>query len=126
MTLLELRYPIDTYVIRVKRRDALRSEASNTPSTAQGARRAGRRAALPRPSPTLVAVHRLNNRLYYKRLDPAAYRILDALARGRTLSRAIAAAGPGTTPARVRGWFKVWMALGWFCKPARRAYARIP
>ncbi len=123
VTLLDLRYPIDSYVIRVKRRDALRSEASNTPSSGPGARRAVRRAALPRASRTRVAVHRLNNRLYYKRLDPAAFRILDALSRGRTLSRAVAAAGPGVTPGRVRGWFKVWMALGWFCGPASRASA---
>jgi hypothetical protein len=115
VTLLDLKNPVDTYVIRVKRRDALRSEASNTPGAAPAARRVVRRAALPRPARTFVAVHRLNNRLFYKRLDPAAFRILGALARGRTLSRAIEAAGPGAGPARVRRWFKAWMALGWFC-----------
>jgi hypothetical protein len=115
VTLLDLRYPIDSYVIRVKRRDALRSEASNTPDAGASIHRTGRRAALPRPSRTCVAVHRHENRLFYKRLDPAAFRILDALAKGRTLSRAIAAAGPGVKPARVGDWFKSWMALGWFC-----------
>ena len=125
VTLLDLKYPIDTYVIRVKRRDALRSEASNTPGSAPAARAAVRRAAVPRPARTFVAVHRLNNRLFYKRLDPAAFRILSALAGGATLSRAIGAGGHGAAPARVRGWFKSWMALGWFCargrKRARRA-----
>jgi hypothetical protein len=114
VTLLDLRYPIDNFVIRIKRRDALRSEASNTPDS-EAVRRAVRRVAAPRPSRTFVAVHRHHNRLYYKRLDPAAFRILGALARGSTLSRAIAAAGPGVGPARVRNWFKTWMALGWFC-----------
>ena len=33
LTLLDLRHPIDTYVISVKRRDAMRSEASNTPDS---------------------------------------------------------------------------------------------
>jgi hypothetical protein len=125
VTLLELRYPIDAYVIRVKRRDALRSEASNTPDADAVVRPAFRRAAPPRPSRTLVAVHRHNNRLYYKRLDPAALRILRALAAGRTLSAAVAAAGPGVKPRQVRSWFKAWMALGWFCergnKRGRRA-----
>jgi hypothetical protein len=125
VTLLTLRYPIDTYVISVKRRDALRSEASNTPDSNVAARRPVRRVRLPRPSRTLVAVHRLDNRLYYKRLEPAALRILEAIARGSTLSRAIAAAGPRVRPAQVQGWFKAWMALGWFCtagnKRPRRA-----
>ena len=114
VTLLKLRYPIDTYVIAVKRRDILRSEASNTPSTTT-IHRAFRRAALPRPRLTHVAVHRHNNRLFYKSLDPAAFRILEALGRGRTLSRAITAAGPRVKPAQVKAWFKTWMALGWFC-----------
>jgi hypothetical protein len=124
VTLLALRHPIDTYVIAVKRRDALRSEASNTPG-AVAVRRTVRRAALPRPRQTHVAVHRHNNRLFYKRLDPAAYRILEALRRGDTLSRAIAAAGPRVRPAQVKSWFTSWMALGWFCargnKPRRAA-----
>jgi hypothetical protein len=115
VTLLDLRYPIDSYVIRVKRRDGLRSEASNTPGPAPTIHRAVRRTALPRPARTFVAVHRLNNRLFYKRLDPAAFRILEALARGGTLSRAIEAGGAAADPARVRRWFKTWMALGWFC-----------
>ncbi len=115
VTLLALRYPIDTFVIALKRRDALRSEASNTPDAAAVVHRAFRRAALPRPRRTHVAVHRHNNRLFYKRLDPAAFRILEALAGGRTLSRAIAAAGPRVRPAQVKAWFTSWMALGWFC-----------
>lgn len=123
VTLLDLRYPVDTYMIRVKRRDALRSEASNTPGAAV-ARRAVRRAPVPRPARTFVAVHRLDNRLFYKRLEPAAFRILEALSRGETLARALSAGGPGATPARVRRWFKVWMALGWFCSPGNKGRAR--
>jgi len=115
VTLLSLRYPIDTFVIAVKRRDALRSEASNTPAAAAVVHRVFRRTALPRRRSTHVAVHRHNNRLFYKRLDPAAFRILDALRRGSSLSRAIAAAGPGVRPSQVKAWFKSWMALGWFC-----------
>ena len=117
VTLLDLKYPIDTYVIRVKRRDALRSEASNTPDSAAKGRRAVRRAAIPRPSRTFVAVHRHDNRLYYKRLDPAAFRILGALAGGKPLLQAVAAAGRGVKPGQVQAWFKAWMALGWFCAP---------
>jgi hypothetical protein len=62
-----------------------------------------------------VVVHRLENRLFYKRLDPAAFRILEALSRGATLSRAIMAGGPKVRPAQVKKWFATWMALGWLC-----------
>jgi hypothetical protein len=115
VTLLDLRYPVDTYLMSVKRRDAMRSEASNTPDSKVVQRRSARRPPLPRLSRTCVAVHRLDNRLFYKRLDPAAFRILEALSRGVTLSRAIAAAGPRVGPEQVRAWFTSWMALGWFC-----------
>lgn len=120
VTLLALRYPVDTYVLALKRRDALRSEASNTPDAVAAVHRKSRRTALPRPRRTWVAVHRHNNRLFYKRLDPAAFRILESLARGLTLSRAIAAAGPRVRPAQVRDWFTSWMALGWFCAPGNK------
>jgi hypothetical protein len=114
VTLLALRYPIDTFVVRAARRNGLRSEASNT-SDSIGVRRKFRRAALPKPSPTFVAVHRHRNRLFHKRLNPAAYRILAALDEGSTLTNAILAAGPKVRPRQVRAWFKTWMALGWFC-----------
>lgn len=116
ITLLALRHPIDTFVISVKRRDAMRSEASNAPDSQLAVRKRARRVRRPRVSPTWVAVHRHGNRLYYKRLDPAAFRILEAISGGATLSRAIAAAGPGVRPSRVRKWFTSWMALGWFCR----------
>jgi hypothetical protein len=116
LTLLDLRHPVDTYLMSVKRRDAMRSEASNTPDSKVVHRRSLRRPPAPRRSRTLVAVHRLDNRLFYKRLDPAAFRILEALGRGIPLSRAIAAAGPKVKPAQVQAWFTSWMALGWFCR----------
>jgi len=123
LTLLELRHPIDTFVISVKRRDAMRSEASNTPGAATAARPVAR-PSTPRALRTWVAVHRHNNRLFYKRLDPAAFRILDALSRGLTLARAVAAAGPGARPAQVRKWFTAWMALGWFCARGNKRSAK--
>jgi hypothetical protein len=124
VTLLALDYPADTYVMSVKRRDALRSEASNTPDSKVVHRRPARRAPFPRPSRTFVAVHRLDNRLFYKRLEPAAFRILEALSKGATLSRAVAAGGPGAKPAKVQRWFTTWMALGWFCVAGNKRRAR--
>jgi hypothetical protein len=124
VTLLALDYPVDTYVMSVKRRDALRSEASNTPDSKVVHRRAARRTAFPKALRTYVAVHRLDNRLFYKRLEPEAFRILEALSKGATLTRAVAAGGRGVKPARVQGWFTTWMALGWFCARGNKRRAR--
>ncbi len=74
-----------------------------------------------------MAVHRQNNMLYFKRLDPEAFAILAALRDGRTLSAACAAALRDADPAidwaaRVQDWFQTWQSLGWFSRrPPRRS-----
>jgi hypothetical protein len=114
LTLLALEWPLDDYVLAVKRREAWRAAASHThDATTRGA--AEPSAPRPRRGRTWLAVHRLDNQVYYKRLEPAAYRILAALAAGQTLSRAIQAGGQGVTPARMRRWFTNWAELGWLC-----------
>jgi hypothetical protein len=115
VTLLARGHPVDDYVTAVKRRDALRAEASN--ATVSARRKApAKKIPLPRPARTFLAVHRLDNRLYYKRLEPAAWKILRALRDGAPLSRAIAAGGRKVKPEQVRDWFALWTGLGWFCR----------
>jgi hypothetical protein len=124
ITLLSLRHPVDTYVMSVKRREVMRSEASNTPDSKVVATKRLRRPALPKPSATFVAVHRHHNRLFYKRLDPAAFKILEALSQGVVLSRAIEAGGPKVRPSKIQGWFTSWMALGWFTERGNKSPRR--
>lgn len=124
LQLLQLRHSVDDFIIAVKKHEALlRGDASNTPTAAPPA--AGRRAKkVPRPRPgrCCVAVHRYQDRIYFKRLEPAAYKVLTALRAGRTLSQALAAGIPRAQQpredwaAKVRGWFQTWMELGWFCR----------
>lgn len=116
LTLLDLRYPLDDFVIAVRKRDALRAEASNAVEAEGHARRKARRIPPPRPQRARIAVHRHEERVYYKRLEPAAFRILEALGEGRTVARAVAAAGPRTKPDQVSRWFSTWMRLGWLCR----------
>ena len=116
LSLLALDHPVDDYVIAVKKRDALRTEASNAIHGSRAARRIPR-VTRPRRKRTYLAVHRLNNTLYYKRLDRVAFRILSALGEGRTVARAVLAGGPRLRPAQVREWFATWMKLGWICVP---------
>ncbi len=117
ITLLALDWPVDDYVIAVKRREAQRAEASNTVAGERVASRV-KRVRRPRREPTYIVVHRYKHRLYYKRTTAAGFAILDAIARGKTLARAIAAAGQGVTPEELRDWFSTWMELGWFRLPA--------
>jgi hypothetical protein len=117
LTLLAFDWPVDTYVIAVKQREAQRAEASNA-ATGSRRDRALRRISRPRRQPTFLAVHRYKHRLYYKRLTRESYAILTALNDGRTLATAIARGGRKVTADEIREWFSTWMELGWFCRRA--------
>ena len=122
LQLLRLDYPVDEFILAVKQREAelLRGDASNAPSALRQLRE--KKVALPRRARTHVAVHRLDSQTYFKRLEPAAYRVLIALRKGATLERALATGIPRAKKsrtewaARVQGWFRTWMELGWLCR----------
>jgi hypothetical protein len=122
LQLLRLDYPVDDFILAVKQREArlLRGEASNAPTESRRLRE--EKTARPRRARVYVAVHRLDSRIYFKRLEPAAYRILVALRAGATLERALATGIPRAQKsradwaARVQGWFRNWMELGWLCQ----------
>ena len=122
LQLLRLEYPVDDFVLEVKQREAelLRGEASNAPSARRKMRE--KKNLLPKRARTHVAVHRLDSRIFFKRLEPAAYRILTALREGATLEQALVTGIPRGKKSRVdwaakvQGWFRNWMELGWLCK----------
>ena len=122
LQLLRLEYPVDDFVLEVKQREAelLRGEASNAPSARRKMRE--KKNLLPKRARTHVAVHRLDNRIFFKRLEPAAYRILTALREGATLEQALVTGIPRGKKSRVdwaakvQAWFRNWMELGWLCK----------
>jgi hypothetical protein len=122
LQLLELGHPVDDFVLAVKQREAelLRGDASNAPTELR--RRKDKRTRLPARGRTHVAIHRLNGQIYFKRLEPAAYRILVALRNGRTLEQALATGIPRAKKSRedwaakIEGWFRNWMELRWLCR----------
>jgi hypothetical protein len=75
----------------------------------------------PAKRPIFLAVHRLEDSVYYKRLDPAAFRLLLALRDGRSLAAACDRAFRGAKGAsaadagKVREWFATWTRFGWLC-----------
>jgi hypothetical protein len=115
LSLLALDHPVDDFVIAVKKRSAWRAEASNAIGRAARTRRP-KQVRPPRPGKVYLAVHRHSGRLYYKRLELPAFRILSALREGRTLTQAIAGCGRRVRPDDVQAWFATWTKLGWLCR----------
>ena len=124
LSLLELNFAVDDFLIAVKKRESavLRGEASNAMDGAPKAATRRKRVRLPRPEKIYLAVHRHDNVLYYKRLEPEAFAILTSLGRGATVEDACVeavTAGERTGidwSAQIKEWFDTWSALGWFCR----------
>jgi hypothetical protein len=124
LSLLELNYAVDKFLLAIRKResDVLRGEASNTPDAMPQASRRRRRVRLPKRERVYLVVHRYDNMLYYKRLEPEAFLILQGLEKGKTVEKAcVTALGKSTRanvdwPRQIQEWFHDWSALGWFCQ----------
>jgi hypothetical protein len=126
LTLLELGFAVDEFLIAVKKRDSdvLRNEASNAFDAAPKAKTNQKRLRPPKREKVYLATHRHDNQLYYKRLEPEAFTILRKLAEGENVEQACLAAigASGRTDVdwsiQIKEWFNAWSALGWFCRRA--------
>jgi hypothetical protein len=76
-----------------------------------------------KPSPIFLAVHRMDDSVYFRRLRRDEFAILTALRNGKPLKTAVESAMsdssivPDERAANVQHWFQTWAALGWFCQP---------
>jgi hypothetical protein len=119
LVLLELAHPVDDFMRTLKR-----SEISAVSNAVAATHPRSRQTFTVRQSrtPIHLAVHRVNFSVYYKRLDPEAYRLLLALRAGATLEDACGQAFAGSkelpeqSAARLQEWFARWMEFGWFCR----------
>jgi hypothetical protein len=124
LSLLELDFAVDDFLIAVKKGDpeVLRGEASNAMDGAPKTATRRKRVRPPKREKVFLAVHRHDNMLYYKRLDPEAFAILTSIGRGKTVEDACLEAVTGSKrknidwSAQIREWFDTWSALGWFCR----------
>jgi Putative DNA-binding domain len=117
--LLDLRYPVDDLLIRVRREGEEADIVSN--AVTERIRSRARRRRLPKPERIFLAVHRAENSVYFKRIDQEAYTILCALHDGKRLSDAVDAVDWSGRPIEnasvaIQQWFAYWSAQGWFCK----------
>jgi hypothetical protein len=116
--LLDLHYPVDDLLLAVKH-EAPADIASNAMEERQKRKKVSAVARL-KPSPVYLAIHRLENTVYFRRLAKEEFTILRSLHSGRTLERAIVAAFRGSKiplsdrPHQVAAWFQNWSSLNWF------------
>ncbi len=120
LTLLELKYPVDEFLLQIKRAERLRDEASNAMETrtARSRRQLKRRW---KPATIFLAVHRHDDTVFYKRLEPGAFRVLSAFRSKASISEACQQLGavegpPADLGDKIKSWFQSWAALGWLCR----------
>lgn len=120
ITFLACDYPVDEFILAIRRRGEPQGEASNAVSE-RTKRKAAKKAKLPMPEKTWLAVHRSENMVYYKRLAPEAYLICSGLQKGLSLQAACERAfrrkkSAGDFSATLQEWFAQWASFGWFCR----------
>ena len=125
LKLLDLSYPVDDLLLAVK--DAEGDEARSMASNAMTERRGHfhiRRFKKLQPKKIFLMVHRLEDSIYFKRLEPEAFGLLHRLQAGKAFSCAATLAFRGSAiakeqqPEMVKRWFEDWSSFGWFCRSA--------
>ena len=129
--LLSLRYPVDDLLLEVKKTDEDTDFASNAFHERRKRKRVQAVAKL-KPAAMALAVHRIDCSVYFRRLEPEEFALLDSLRQGRTLQKSVDLAfckskiSAGELPALVQRWFHNWAALGWFCQAEQPAASSLP
>src|SRR5882724_9677528 len=120
--LLDLHYPVDDLLLDVKHGDDAPDRASNAVHERRKHSRV-RAVAKLEPAQIFLAVHRLDFSVYFRRIEPEEFALLNGLRRGKTVERAIELAfrrslvPAADRAAFVQHSFQTWATLGWFCRP---------
>lgn len=119
LTILELKYPVDNFILGLNKtyNKSVESNAITTRTV-----RFSKSSAIKKRR-TFLAVHRLNNTIYYKRLDKDQYFLLKALMGNNTLEEACNKListknnieDQEKLALKINTSFSTWMELGWFC-----------
>src|SRR6266481_3952535 len=119
--LLDLQYPVDDLLLEVRKEDEDTDFASNAFQERHKRKRVQAVAKL-KAANIFLAVHRVDDSVYFRRIEREEFVILRALRDGKSLGNAIEAAfrksrvPSGERAESVRKWFQNWAALGWFCR----------
>ena len=119
--LLDLHYPVDDLLLEVRKVEEDTDFASNAFSERHHRKRVSAVARL-KTEPIFLAVHRMDDSVYFRRLEAEEFAILHGLRSGKPLNSAVESALRKSSipaeerPAHVQRWFQTWAALGWFCR----------
>jgi hypothetical protein len=120
LQLLSLRYPVDDLLLEMRKEEDT-DFASNAFEEKRKRKRVHAVAKL-KPARIFIAVHRVDNSVYFRRIAREEFAILKELRDGKPLGKAIedalkkTAIAPHKRAAAVQEWFQQWATLGWFCK----------
>jgi len=121
ISLLDLKYPVDDLLLEVRKEDDDTDFASNAFQERHKRKRVQAVAKL-KPAEIFLAVHRVDDSVYFRRIEREEFVILGALREGKSLGKAIQAAfrhsriPAGERAELVQKWFQNWATLGWFCR----------
>jgi hypothetical protein len=119
VSLLDLKYPVDDLLLEVRKEDEDTDFASNAFQERHKRKRVQAVAKL-KPAAIFLAVHRVDDSVYFRRIEREEFAILSALRAGKTLGQSIEAAfKKSKVPLQDRAtalqaWFQNWSTLGWF------------
>lgn len=126
LRLLDVAYPVDDLLLAIRREEGDAEPESDVASNVvmmQSTPKKHKRLTIPKRKKVYLAVHRQENEVYFKRVQPEAFALLRALHQGKSLSEAIAESVNWTNQkveyitVRLHDWFANWASLGWFCRP---------
>lgn len=125
LRLLPLSHPVDDLLIAVRHEAGSQDAAANSAISLHKSKAVRKVAALA-PEQIYLAVHRLENSVYYKRLQVEEFHLLQSLLAGNTLGQAIEFALKDTqlpeqeSSRMLQESFATWTMLGWFVKQERK------
>jgi hypothetical protein len=124
--LLSFHYPVDDLLLAMRKEEEDKEFASNAFEERRRKRKHVRAVAKLKPGAIFLVVHRIDNSVYFRRIEAEEFAVLAALRRRQTLEKAIDAAfresaiPPDERAASVQQWFQNWATLGWFCRPENK------
>jgi hypothetical protein len=124
--LLSFHYPVDDLLLAMRKEDEDKDFASNAFEERRRKRKHVRAVAKLKPGAIFLVVHRIDNSVYFRRIEAEEFAVLAALRQGKALEKAIDAAFRKSAipleerATSVQQWFQNWATLGWFCRPENK------
>jgi hypothetical protein len=125
--LLDFAYPVDDLLLAVRKEDD--TDFASNAFAEKRKKRHVRSVAKLEPQPIFLVVYRIDNSVYFRRIQPEEFAVLKSLSKGKKLGDALASAFRKSKmpieerTASVQKYFQTWATLGWFCRPQQKKAA---